>query len=138
MNINMKLITKYMLWMLGCSIATMLINPLTIIAGRVGRFIYAEEPVFVLYYILSYVVVGSLVWYMSRKKKWKIQTLLIWLIANLVLLSFLTCWIYNIKDGLTGLMILTSFIVDSLLSAIPIGFCCYRLHAETHEETHDI
>ena len=125
--------------MLGCSIVAMLINPLFFIAVCVGHFIYTEEPIFILFYILSYVVVGSFVWYLFREKRWKKQALLVWLMSNLVLLSLVVCWIHNVGDGMTGLMILTSFIVGSFLSAIPVSYCCYRLGAETQrhgEETH--
>jgi hypothetical protein len=41
-------------------------------------------------------------------------------------LAQVICWIHTIRDGMTGLMILTAFIVNALLSAIPIGFCCYN------------
>ena len=119
----MKLISKYLCWMLGCSIAAMLINPLLLIVGHV---IYAEEPILVLFYLISYVFVGSIMWYLLRNKKWKMQTFGIWLVVNLVLLAQVICWIHTIRDGMTGLMILTAFIVNALLSAIPIGFCCYN------------
>ena len=109
--------------MLGCSLVAMLINPLFFIFGHV---IYVEEPILVLYYLISYVIVGSIVWYLLRNKKWKIQTFGIWLIVNLVLLAQVICWIRTIGDGMTGLMFLTAFGVGSLLSAIPIGFCCYN------------
>ena len=109
--------------MLGCSIAAMLINPLLLIVGHV---IYAEEPILVLFYLISYVFVGSIMWYLLRNKKWKMQTLGIWLVVNLVLLAQVICWIHTIRDGMTGLMFLTAFGVGSLLSAIPIGFCCYN------------
>ena len=109
--------------MLGCSIAAMLINPLLLIVGHV---IYAEEPILVLFYLISYVFVGSIMWYLLRNKKWKMQTFGIWLVVNLVLLAQVICWIHTIRDGMTGLMILTAFIVNALLSAIPIGFCCYN------------
>ena len=123
---NMKIILKYLCWMLGCSIAAMLINPLLLIAAHVGGFIYAEEPILVLFYLISYVIVGSIMWYLLRNKKWKIQTFGIWLVVNLVLLSFVIRWVYTIRDGMTGLMFLTAFGVGSLLSAIPIGLCCYN------------
>ena len=111
--------------MFGCSIAAMLINPLFLIVVRVGEFIYAEEPIWILFYLISYVIVGSVVWYLLREKKWKMQAFLIWLTANLVLLSFVICTLHT-NDGLTGLMIISSFIWGTVLSAIPIGFCCYK------------
>lgn len=112
--------------MLGCSLVAMLINPLLLIDAHVGGFIYAETPILVLFYLISYVIVGSIMWYLLRNKKWKMQTLGIWLVVNLVLLAQVICWIHTIRDGMTGLMILTAFIVNALLSAIPIGFCCYN------------
>ena len=122
----MKLISKYLCWMLGCSLVAMQINPLFFIGLRADCFIYAEIPIFVLFYFISYVFVGSIMWYLLRNKKWKMQTLGIWLVVNLVLLAQVICWIHTIRDGMTGLMILTAFIVNALLSAIPIGFCCYN------------
>lgn len=123
---NMKFISKYLRWMFGCSIVAMLINPLFLIVVRVGDFIYAEEPILVLFYFISYVIVGSVVWYLFRNKKWKTQTFWIWLVVNLVLLAQVICWIRTIGDGMTGLMFLTAFGVGSLLSALPIGFYCYN------------
>lgn len=122
---NMKFISKYLPWMFGCSIAAMLINPLFLIVVSVGEFIYAEEPIWGLFYLISYVIVGSVVWYLLREKKWKMQAFLIWLTTNLVLLSFVICTLHT-NDGLTGLMIIFSFIWGTVLSAIPIGFCCYK------------
>ena len=118
-------LAKYFLWMLGCSMVAMLLNPLVYIdACFCGGFIYKEEPLLAIFYILSYTIIGSLIWFLLRNKKWSTQALFLWLATSVVLLALLIFWLKIIKDGMTALMILTSFLVGEFLSSIPIWLSC--------------
>lgn len=115
---------KYWLYMLGCSFVAMLLNPLFMMAGI--EF-YSEEPILILFYVLSYSIMGVPLLYLLRCcKNLSIKMIVICIAVNTVLMIFVTFWIrHAIDDGMTGLMIFTAFLANALFSAIPIGFCCY-------------
>ena len=110
--------------MLGCSFVAMLLNPLFMMAGI--EF-YSEEPILILFYVLSYSIMGVPLLYLLRCcKNLSIKMIVICIAVNTVLMIFVTFWIrHAIDDGMTSLMVFTAFLANALFSAIPIGFCCY-------------
>lgn len=88
---------------------------------------YSEEPILILFYVLSYSIMGVPLLYLLRRcKSLLIKVIAICIAVSTVLMTFVTLWIrHTIEDGMTSLMFFTAFLANALFSAIPIGFCCY-------------
>ena len=61
-----------------------------------------------------------------EEKVWWKQGVSIFVCINIVLAVILMCWInITIKDGMTGLMVLSGSFFDGCISIIPIMLCSY-------------
>ena len=118
----MEILRKISL-MLLCSLFALVVHPLFLI---IGLDFYTEEPFIILHIVLTYIIVGTLIWMLAGKKVWWKQGVYIFVCINFVLAVILTCWINStIKDGMTGLMVLSGSFFDGCFSIIPIMLCCY-------------
>ena len=117
-------IVRKILLMLFCSLFALVVHPLFLI---IGLDFYKEEPFIILYIVLTYIIVGTLIWMLAGKKVWWKQGVYIFLCINFVLaIILLTCWInITIKDGMTGLMVLSGSFFDGCFSFFPIMLCNY-------------
>ena len=118
----MEIVRKILL-MLICSFFALVLHPLFLI---IGLDFYTESPFIVLYIVLTYIIVGTLIWSWVGKKVWWKQGVSIFVCINIVLAVILMCWInITIKDGMTGLMVLFGSFFDGCFSIIPIMLCSY-------------
>ena len=118
----MEIVRKILL-MLICSFFALVLHPLFLI---IGLDFYTESPFVVLHIVLTYIIVGTLIWTWVRKKVWWKQGVSIFVCINFVLAVILLCWInITTNDGMTGLMVFGGRFVDGCLSIIPIMLCSY-------------
>jgi hypothetical protein len=118
----MKIIRRIAL-MFASAIVALLLHPLLYI---IGYKFYSEYPSIILHFVLTYTIVGSLIWCFCDKKVWWKQGLLILVGVNLILGIILICFMRGeVKDAMTALMILTASFFDCCLSFVPIALCCY-------------
>lgn len=109
--------------MLLCSLFALVVHPLFLI---IGLDFYTEEPFIIIHIVLTYIIVGTLIWMLAGEKVWWKQGVYIFVCINFVLAVILTCWINStIKDGMTGLMVLSGSFFDGCFSIISIMLCCY-------------
>ena len=119
---EMEIVRKIFL-MLLCSFFALVLHPLFLI---IGLDFYTESPFIVLHIVLTYIIVGTLIWTWVGKKVWWKQGVSIFVCINIVLAVILMCWInITIKDGMTGLMVLFGSFFDGCISIIPIMLCSY-------------
>lgn len=110
--------------MLLCATLALLMHPFIYIVGF-GLFI--EDPQIIIFYYLSYGIIGTLLWHLFREKAlWK-QVLAIFLGVNFVLFAFLIIWLYyaKVNDGMTVLMFLWISVINAILSTFPIWLSCW-------------
>ena len=81
-------------------------------------------------YIIPYGIIGSVVDYFLRKKRWLFRTVSIWLSVNIVILAiifrfFLRSTTSEVRfiSSLEFIFLVLS-VIGSLLSIIPIGYVC--------------
>ena len=118
----MEIVRKIFL-MLLCSFFALVLHPLF---HTIGLDFYTESPFIVLHIVLTYIIVGTLIWTWVGKKVWWKQGVSIFVCINIVLAVILMCWInITIKDGMTGLMVLSGSFFDGCISIIPIMLCSY-------------
>ena len=118
----MEIVRKIFL-MLLCSFFALVLHPLFLI---IGLDFYTESPFIVLCIVLTYIIVGTLIWSWVGKKVWWKQGVSIFVCINIVLAVILMCWInITINDGMTGLMVLFGSFFAGGLSIIPIMLCSY-------------
>ena len=130
----MEIVRKISL-MLICSFFALVLHPLFHI---IGLDFYTQTPFIVLHIVLTYIIVGSLIWMWAGKKIWWKQGVYIFVCINLVSTVILICWINNtINDGLTGLMVLLGSLFDGCFYIIPIMLCCYlnNKYCENNNQT---
>ena len=109
--------------MLVCSFFALLFHPLFL---SFGFDFYTETPFIVFHILLTYIIVGTLIWMWAGQKVWWKQGVSIFVCINIVLAILLICWInISINDGMTGLMFLSGSFFDGCFSIIPIMLCCY-------------
>ena len=120
----MKRIIVFATSMVLCATAALLLHPLLYI---VGIEFYTGLPHIVIHYFLTYIIVGTLLWYLFRRKVWWKQVLIIFVGVNIVLFSFMITILSKMttNDGMTGLLILWASFGNALLSVIPICISCY-------------
>ena len=113
-----------------CATAALLLHPLLYV---VGIEFYTDQPHIVIHYFLTYIIIGTLLWYLFRRKVWWKQVLIIYVGVNIVLFSFMITLLskMNINDGMTGLLIISTSFGNALLSAIPICISCYFSQNDT-------
>jgi len=116
--------------MVLCAAAALLLHPLLYVVGIV---FYTGQPHIVIHYFLTYTIIGTLLWYLFRRKVWWKQVLIIFVGVNIVLFSFMITLLskMNINDGMTGLLIISTSFGNALLSAIPICISCYYSQNDT-------
>ena len=119
---NMEIVRKISL-MLVCSFFALVFHPLFL---SFGFDFYTETPFIVLHIVLTYIIVGTLIWMWAGKRVWWKQGLSIFICINIVLTAILLYWInITINDGMTGLMVLSGSFFDGCFSIVPIMLCCY-------------
>ena len=102
----MEIVRKILL-MLICSFFELVLHPLFHI---IGLDIYTESPFMVLHIVLTYIIVGTLIWMWVGKKVWWMQGVSIFVCINFVLAVILTCWIYNQRrDDRTTILVWVFF-----------------------------
>ena len=121
----MKTIINSTLWMFILAFIALLLHPFLYSAG-IG--FYMDCPSYFFLHILTYTIVGNLIWNVLKHKAWWIPALAITIGVNIVLLIFLYFFVksWDVKDGLTVLVFLFDFGFAAVLSAIPIGIFCYK------------
>ncbi len=126
----MKRIIIFTTSMVLCAAAALLLHPLLYV---VGIEFYTGQPNIVIHYFLTYIIIGTLLWYLFRRKVWWKQVLIIFVGVNIVLFSFMITLLskMNINDGMTGLLIISTSFGNALLSAIPICISCYYSQNDT-------
>ena len=120
---NKKEIIEIIMCMLKCSFAATVLNPGTFLA-----FIMA--PLLFLYFVVAYIVVGTPLYYLLRKKTWGIHIIAAWLIINVILTSVLTYLLFIIETGPKGIICPATFIITGILSIISVIY----LFRKTNEE----
>jgi hypothetical protein len=119
---EMEIVRKIFL-MLLCSFFALVLHPLF---HTFGLDFYTESPFIVLHIVLTYIIVGTLIWTWVGKKVWWKQGVSIFVCINIVLAAILLYWInITINDGMTGLMFLSGSFFDGCFSIVPIMLCCY-------------
>ena len=109
--------------MLKCSFAATVLNPGTFLA-----FIMA--PLLFLYFVVAYIVVGTPLFYLLRKKTWGIHIIAAWLIINVILTSALTYLLFIIETGPKGIICPATFIITGILSIISVIYLCRKTNEE--------
>lgn len=120
---NKKEIIEIIMCMLKCSFAATVLNPGTFLA-----FIMA--PLLFLYFVVAYIVVGTPLYYLLRKKTWGIHIIAAWLIINVILTSALTYLLFIIETGPKGIICPATFIITGILSIISVIYLCRKTNEE--------
>lgn len=120
---NKKEIIEIIMCMLKCSFAATVLNPGTFLA-----FIMA--PLLFLYFVVAYIVVGTPLFYLLRKKTWGIHIIAAWLIINVILTSALTYLLFIIETGPKGIICPATFIITGILSIISVIYLCRKTNEE--------
>lgn len=120
---NKKEIIEIIMCMLKCSFAATVLNPGTFLA-----FIMA--PLLFLYFVVAYIVVGTPLYYLLRKKTWGIHIIAAWLIINVILTSVLTYILFIIETGPKGIICPATFIITGILSIISVIYLCRKTNEE--------
>ena len=120
---NKKEIIEIIMCMLKCSFAATVLNPGTFLA-----FIMA--PLLFLYFVVAYIVVGTSLYYLLRKKTWGIHIIAAWLIINVILTSALTYLLFIIETGPKGIICPATFIITGILSIISVIYLCRKTNEE--------
>ena len=120
---NKKEIIEIIMCMLKCSFAATVLNPGTFLA-----FIMA--PLLFLYFVVAYIVVGTPLYYLLRKKTWGIHIIAAWLIINVILTSVLTYLLFIIETGPKGIICPATFIITGILSIISVIYLCRKTNEE--------
>ena len=122
---NKRLIKESILCMVKCSIGATLLNLATWVFGM-GLYI-------ILYNLLAYILLGTPVFYICRKKSWKIQTIAVWGIVNTVSLVVLIYILLKPANDpgphcLSPLVLFLPivFLFTGILSIIPVGYFCRK------------
>ncbi|MBR6287461.1 MAG: hypothetical protein IKR18_10870 [Bacteroidaceae bacterium] len=128
------------IYMLACSVIALFLNPMTWLMASSVLVLLTEWGLIVPYAlyaligVLPYVTIGTLVWSLLINKKWQLQTINIWLSVNSVILFLVLLFINSLFHQDNGVHCISPlavllpvfFAVSSILSVIPIGFCCHR------------
>ncbi len=120
---NKKEIIEIIMCMLKCSFAATVLNPGTFLA-----FIMA--PLLFLYFVVAYIVVGTPLYYLLRKKTWGIHIIAAWLIINVILTSALTYILFIVETGPKGIICPATFIITGILSIISVIYLCRKTNEE--------
>ena len=108
--------------MLKCSFAATVLNPGTFLAFIMAPFLF-------LYFVVAYIVMGTPLFYLLRKKTWGIHIIAAWLIINVILTSVLTYLLFIIETGNKIERVKSN--VDSILGERPLStllFTLFTLH----------
>lgn len=81
-------------------------------------------------YIIPYGIIGSIVDYFLREKRWLLRAVSIWLSVNVVILAIIFCFFLRFTTpevrciSPLEFIFLVLSVIGSLLSIIPIGYVC--------------
>ena len=120
---NRKQITEIIMCMLKCSFAATVLNPGTFLAFIMTPFLF-------LYFVVAYIVMGTPLFYLLRKKTWGIHIIAAWLIINVILTSVLTYLLFIIETGPKGIICPATFIITGILSIISVIYLCRKTNEE--------
>lgn len=120
---NRKQITEIIMCMLKCSFAATVLNPGTFLAFIMAPFLF-------LYFVVAYIVMGTPLFYLLRKKTWGIHIIAAWLIINVILTSVLTYILFIIETGPKGIICPATFIITGILSIISVIYLCRKTNEE--------
>ena len=120
---NKKEITEIIMCMLKCSFAATVLNPSTFLAFIMVPFLF-------LYFVVAYIVMGTPLFYLLRKKTWGIHIIAAWLIINVILTSVLTYILFIIETGPKGIICPATFIITDILSIISVIYLCRKTNEE--------
>jgi len=120
---NKKEITEIIMCMLKCSFAATVLNPGTFLAFIMAPFLF-------LYFVVVYIIMGTPLFYLLRKKSWGIHIIAAWLIINVILTSVLTYLLFIIETGPKGIICPTTFIITGILSIISVIYLCRKTNEE--------
>ena len=79
-------------------------------------------------YIIPYAIIGSIVDYFLREKRWLLRAVSIWLSVNVVILAIIFCFFLRFTTpevrciSPLEIIFLVLSVIGSLLSIIPIGY----------------
>ena len=140
-----KLIKNSVICMGKCSLAASALNLSTYLLNIFGIVI-------VLYNLVAYIVLGTPVYYLLRKKALAIQVIAIWLIVNVVSVSGLTYFLLKPPSEPGGhcvspfvFILPATSVIAGLLSVFPIIYFCRKAkkkmendpEIETFQDTND-
>ena len=120
---NKKEITEIIMCMLKCSFAAIVLNPGTFLTFIMAPFLF-------LYFVVAYIVMGTPLFYLLRKKTWGIHIIAAWLIINVILTSVLTYILFIIETGPKGIICPATFIITDILSIISVIYLCRKTNEE--------
>ena len=120
---NKKEITEIIMCMLECSFAATVLNPGTFLAFIMTPFLF-------LYFVVAYIIMGTPLFYLLRKKSWGIHIIAAWLIINVILTSVLTYLLFIIETGPKGIICPATFIITGILSIISVIYLCRKTNEE--------
>ncbi len=120
---NRKQITEIIMCMLKCSFAATVLNPGTFLAFIMAPFLF-------LYFVVAYIVLGTPLFYLLKKKTWGIHIIAAWLIINVILTSVLTYLLFIIETGPKGIICPATFIITGILSIISVIYLCRKTNEE--------
>lgn len=120
---NKKQITEIIMCMLKCSFAATVLNPGTFLAFIMAPFLF-------LYFVVAYIIMGTPLFYLLRKKSWGIHIMAAWLIINVILTSVLTYLLFIIETGPKGIICPATFIITGILSIISVIYLCRKTNEE--------
>jgi hypothetical protein len=145
-----ELVTKYIKWLLGCSLVAALLNPMSwlFIISPLSLLTSPLELLFAvclcLFYIVPYLAIGGPVWYSLRARNWKLQAFAIWLSVNAVIAVLTILYLRFAFTSVTGpncvsplSALFPIFVaISCVLSIIPISYCCrnFKTTAEAKEK----
>ena len=142
---NKKQILDSIMCMTKCSVAASALNLTTWLFGIMGLFI-------VFFNLVAYIVLGTPVYYLLRKKALAIQVIAIWLIVNIVSVSGITYFLLKPPSEPGGhcvspfvFILPATFVIAGLLSIFPIRHFCRKAkkkmeidrEIETFQDTND-
>ncbi len=119
----------YIALMLLCSIISMLANPILYLGGFEIYFRNTTALLYSLIFLISYPLAGGITWKTRQNiKDWWKSAIIASTLSGTILLLLTIIWINTYtKDGMTGLMILSSNFFASLFTAIPVWTISYVL-----------
>ena len=120
--------------MMLCAVIAMLLNltswmfPLTLFTWFAGVQGIIFNVGLIGLYIIPYGIIGSIVDYFLREKRWLLRAVSIWLSVNVVILAIIFCFFLRFTTpevrciSPLEFIFLVLSVIGSLLSIIPIGY----------------